>query len=93
MSDLIGVYMDIENEARLVGRCRFITKRPHATSEFRYDPSWLNYQSSFALDPENLPLTDEPFYTRMDTSCLPGAIRDSAPDRWHTENCDFRQRG
>ena len=82
MSDLIGVYMDIEDESRLVGRCRLITKRRHTTSEFQYDASWLDYQGSFALDPENLPLTDASFFTRTDTSCLQGAIRDSAPDRW-----------
>ncbi len=82
VSDLISVYVDIDNEARLVGQSRLITKRRHATSEFRYDPSWLSSQGSFALDPENLPLTNEPFYKRTDKSCLPGAIHDSAPDRW-----------
>lgn len=82
MSELIGIYTDVKEEARLVARCRLITKRRHSTSEFQYDPSWLEYGGRFALDPENLPLVEAPVFTRTDKSCLPGAIRDTAPDRW-----------
>lgn len=82
MSELIGIYTDEEEEARLVARCRLITKRRHSTSEFQYDPSWLEYEGRFALDPENLPLVEAPVFTRTEKSSLPGAIRDTAPDRW-----------
>ncbi len=82
MSELIGIYTDVEEEAQLVARCRLITKRRHSTSEFQYDPSWLEYEGRFALDPENLPLVEAPVFTRTDKSCLPGAVRDTAPDRW-----------
>ncbi|GJL95503.1 MAG: phosphatidylinositol kinase [Hyphococcus sp.] len=82
MSELIGIYTDVEEESRLVARCRLITKRKASTSAFQYDPSWLEYEGRFALDPENLPLVEAPVFTRTDKSCLPGAIRDTAPDRW-----------
>lgn len=82
MSDVIGIYLDIDEEAHLVGRCRLITKRRHSTSEFQYDGAWLKSNKHFALDPENLPLAEGPIYTRTEKSSLPGAIRDSAPDRW-----------
>lgn len=79
MSDVIGIYIDIDDEARLVARCRLISQRNHATSMFQYDDDWLKHPSRFALDPENLPLKANPVYTRAG---LPGAIRDTAPDRW-----------
>ncbi len=82
MSDVIGIYLDMDDEAHLVGRCRLITKRRHSTSEFQYDAAWLKSDIGFALDPENLPLVEGPVYTRTEKSSLPGAIRDSAPDRW-----------
>jgi len=82
MNDTLGIYIDIDNEARLVARCRMITKRRHSTSVFEYDASWLAYEGRFALDPQNLPLSDTPTYTRTEKSSLPGAIRDTAPDRW-----------
>lgn len=82
MSDTIGIYIDIDDAAHLVARCRLVTKRKHSTSIFQYDDAWLKYEGRFSLDPENLPLSSAPIYTRTDKSCLPGAIRDTAPDRW-----------
>jgi serine/threonine-protein kinase HipA len=82
MDDTLGIYVDIDNEARLVARCRMLTKRRHTTSQFEYDASWLAYEGRFALDPQNLPLSSAPIYTRSENSSLPGAIRDTAPDRW-----------
>ena len=82
MDDTLGIYIDIDNEARLVARCRMLTKRRHTTSQFEYDGSWLAYEGRFALDPQNLPLSDAHFYKRNEMSSLPGAIRDTAPDRW-----------
>ena len=82
MDDTLGIYIDIDNEARLVARCRMIAKRQHSTSSFEYDASWLAYDGRFALDPQNLPLTNNPIFTRHEKSSLPGAIRDTAPDRW-----------
>ena len=95
MSDTIGIYIDLDDEAVLVGRCRIVTKRRHSTSIFRYDDAWLSRKARFALDPENLPLSPDPVYTRTDKSCLPGAIRDTAPDRWGQKLVQraFRKRG
>ncbi len=82
MSETIGVYIDIGVESYLVGRCRLITKRRHTTSHFQYDDAWLSHEMCFAIDPENLPLSSVSVYTRTNKSSLPGAIRDTAPDRW-----------
>ena len=82
MDDTVGIYIDIGDEARLVARCRMLTKRKHTTSIFEYDKSWLAFEGRFALDPQNLPLSNHPIYTRNETSSLPGALRDTAPDRW-----------
>ncbi len=82
MDDTIGIYIDIKNTAHLVARCRMLSKKRHTTSIFEYDKSWLAFEGRFALDPQNLPLSDHPVFTRHEKSSLPGAIRDTAPDRW-----------
>ena len=43
---------------------------------------WLDNPDAFALDPANLPLNGGQIYTTSDKSALPGALRDTAPDRW-----------
>jgi len=49
---------------------------------FEYADEWLDNPKAFALDPANLPLDNRQFYTSSDKSALPGALRDTAPDRW-----------
>ena len=81
-SETIEVRIDHEGQSRLVGRCRYITKSQGATSIFEYDDAWLTYSDAFALDPANLPLSINSVYQSADRPGLPGAFRDTAPDRW-----------
>ncbi len=82
MSETVEAHIDHGGETCLVGRCRYVAKARGPSSVFEYDGDWLVYRDAFALDPANLPLDDSPFYTRSDKSALPGALRDTAPERW-----------
>ena len=82
MTDTIEVHVDHEGETCLVGRFRYITKRHRQSSVFRYADEWLDRANAFALDPANLPLEARQIYTTSHKSALPGAMRDTAPDRW-----------
>lgn len=82
MTDTIEIYIDRAGEVYLVGRCRYIAKRRGQSSVFEYADEWLDNPDAFALDPANLPMDGGQIYTTSDKSALPGALRDSAPDRW-----------
>ena len=81
MADLFDVYIDINDRPKPIGQCRYLQKHQNQTSAFQYDLDWLT-EDCFAIDPENLPLTESPWYRQLSGSSLPGAIRDSAPDQW-----------
>ena len=82
MTDAIEVFLDKNGDTRLVGRCRYVAKRRRQSSVFEYDDEWLNRADAFALDPANIPLDQRQIYTSSSNSALPGALRDTAPDRW-----------
>jgi serine/threonine-protein kinase HipA len=82
MTDTIEIYVDHGNETLLAGHCRYVAKRRGQSTVFEYTDTWLDQHDAFALDPANLPRIRQPFYTRSDKSALPGALRDTAPDRW-----------
>lgn len=82
MNETIEVHIDHAGETRLVGRCRYVAKARSQSSVFEYADGWLGYREAFALDPVNLPLRQNPVYTSSNKSALPGAMRDTAPDRW-----------
>lgn len=82
MTDTLEIYIDYAGSTHLVGRCRYVAKRRGQSSVFEYADEWLNYPEAFALDPANLALADQQIYTRSEKSALPGALRDTAPDRW-----------
>ena len=82
MTDTIEIYIDHAGATRLVGRCRYVAKRNSQSSVFEYAEEWLDTPDAFALDPANLPLDGGQIYTTSDKSALPGALRDTAPDRW-----------
>ncbi len=82
MNETVEVHIDHAGETRLVGRCRYVAKARSQSSIFDYADGWLGYREAFALDPANLPLRQNPVYTSSDKSALPGAMRDTAPDRW-----------
>ncbi len=82
MTETLEVYSELGGATHLVGRCRYIAKRHGQSSVFEYDDAWLDYPDAYALDPANLPLDRQLIYTRGSKSALPGALRDTAPDRW-----------
>lgn len=82
MTDTLEVFIDDNGVACLVGRFHYLAKRRGQSSVFEYAHEWLNRPQAFALDPANLPLGRQPFYTSSGKSALPGALRDAAPDRW-----------
>jgi len=82
VNDTVEIYIEHDGETRLVGRCRYVAKRHAQSSVFEYADEWLGLQNAFAIDPGNLPLQAGPAYISSDKSALPGALRDTAPDRW-----------
>lgn len=82
MTDTIEIYIDHAGETHWVGWCRYVAKRGGQSSVFEYADEWLANPDAFALDPANLPLGRGAIYTTSDKSALPGALRDTAPDRW-----------
>ena len=82
MTDTLEIHVNHDDRTHLVGRIRFVAKRHAQSSIFEYADEWLNNPSAFALDPANLALNARQFYTRSGKSALPGALRDTAPDRW-----------
>ena len=82
MTDTLEIFVDRNGQAHPVGRCHYIAKRRGQSSVFEYADEWLERADAFALDPANLPLGRGPIYTRSEKSALPGALRDTAPDRW-----------
>jgi len=82
MTETVEVHIDLEGRTRLVGLCRYITKPTGTASVFEYDTAWLEDPAAFAIDPEQLSLQPGPIARRGRNSALPGAIRDTAPDRW-----------
>jgi serine/threonine-protein kinase HipA len=68
----------------VVGRYRFQHDRlDRNLGEFSYAGSWLRNEHgrSFPLDPVNLPLSSETFFTTK-RGGLPGVLADTTPDRW-----------
>ena len=82
MTDTIEIYIDHAGGTHLVGRCRYVAKQRGKSSLFEYADEWLDNPDAFALDPANLSLETQQIYTSSDKSALPGALRDTAPDRW-----------
>ena len=82
MTDTIEVFVDHNGQTPLVGLCRHIARRHGQSSAFEYVDTWHDRTDAFALDPANLPLERRQIYTSSSKSALPGALRDTAPDRW-----------
>ncbi len=82
MTDSIEVFVEHDGQACFVGQFHYIARRHGQSSVFEYADEWLDRSDAFALDPANLPLENHQFYTSASKSALPGALRDTAPDRW-----------
>ena len=75
----VDVYLSAGESSRdvIVGRARFNLRRGRISTSFIYDERYLHASDAFSIDPQ-LPLQASACYT----DGLPGAFRDSAPDRW-----------
>ena len=75
----VDVYLSAGDDGLdvLVGRARFNLRRGRVSTAFSYDENYLASEDAFVIDPA-LPLQASPLYL----DGLPGAFRDSAPDRW-----------
>jgi serine/threonine-protein kinase HipA len=74
------VSVELNGMTRLVGRLWVRADRGRDHASFEYEPSWLESQQRFALEPALL-LSAGSFQTRAGQALF-GAIGDSAPDRW-----------
>lgn len=77
MIPVLDVFMALGGRDARVGRCRFNLRRGRIGCTFSYDDAYLGSPEAFAIDP-SLPLRNSTYYC----DGLPGAMRDSAPDRW-----------
>lgn len=76
--DSLEVHVEIDGATVLAGRAQFHRGRGSLTSTtFQYESDYLALPRSYALDPQ-LDL----FVGTQQTSGLPGAFADTAPDRW-----------
>ncbi len=73
----LEVYDSSTGRDVFVGTLFSMLRRGSLSTTFVYDPSFLSDASSYAIDPQ-LPLSISPIHF----SGLPGALRDSLPDRW-----------
>lgn len=77
MIPVLDVCMTVGEEKVPVGRCRFNLRRGRIGCSFSYDDTYLASPKAFAIDPF-LPLRNSVYHC----DGLPGAMRDSSPDRW-----------
>lgn len=80
--DALEVHIELDGATVLAGRAQFHRSRGNLTSTtFQYDRTYLEHATAYQLDP-SLPLVSG----TQQTSGLPGAFADSAPDRWGGRN-------
>ena len=77
MISLVEVYTPVKEGDVRAGIARFNLRRGSISTTFTYDDEFLANSCSYAIDP-HMPLSDKTHHIRG----LPGAFRDSAPDRW-----------
>lgn len=76
-SIVVEVHVDLASGTILAGTAYFSSRRGEISCQFTYDPDYLASSDSFDLSPD-LPREDVVSITKG----LPGALSDSAPDRW-----------
>ena len=86
MTPALDVYTDLSDQEECkVGTCRFSLRRGQISCSFAYDDSYLALPEAYAIDPA-LPLRSHSYHCNG----MPGAFRDSAPDRWGRHLIDRR---
>jgi serine/threonine-protein kinase HipA len=83
----VNVFLDDTGEPVPVGAAYVDTRRGTTTTTFEYRPDYLSQLHSWSVSPD-LPMA----YARATTDRLPGAMADSAPDRWGRRLIDKRNR-
>ncbi len=74
------VFVDLDGNARLIGRLWSRSIKGRESASFEYDKTWLNSKLRFPLEP--LLTMDTGVHHSQPGKPLFGAIGDSAPDRW-----------
>lgn len=77
MTPTIEVWTEINDVQVPVGTARFSMRRGQLSSTFVYQPAYVALDGAYAIQPD-MPLR----LTTYHAQGLPGALRDSAPDRW-----------
>lgn len=83
MSATVAVDIALNDGTVPVGTVWVEEQRGQERSQFAYDPAWRERSDAFAIEP-NLPLVAGR-QVAEGTRALPGAISDTAPDRWGRE--------
>ncbi|MGV8847914.1 MAG: type II toxin-antitoxin system HipA family toxin [Propionibacteriaceae bacterium] len=76
-STQVGVWSDVRGSTVRVGTAWIEQRGQTISTTFTYADSWLSEPGAYAIDP-HLDLST----TRHHLTSLPGALADSAPDRW-----------
>jgi serine/threonine-protein kinase HipA len=74
---VVEVHVDLDTGTTLAGTVYFNTRRGQLSSTFTYDRGYVSSPDSFDISPD-LPRAN----VTSVTEGLPGALSDSAPDRW-----------
>ena len=79
MVPIVDVFTSLAGEAVEVhvGTCRFSLRRGRISCSFAYSDAYLKRADAYAIDPA-LPLRSTFYHCEG----MPGAMRDSSPDRW-----------
>lgn len=83
----VDVHVGHGGPTLLVGTAYFSVRRQIVTTQFQYDPGFLQRPDAWAISPD-LPL----LRGQAVTAGLPGAFADSAPDRWGRNLIDKHHR-
>lgn len=73
----VDVHLDLAGREVRAGTAHFNLRRGRLSASFSYDERYLADPEAYAIDP-TMPITSKTHHT----DGLPGAFRDSAPDRW-----------
>ena len=87
MVPIVDVFTSLAGEAAEVhvGTCRFSLRRGRISCSFAYSDAYLKRADAYAIDPA-LPLRSTFYHCEG----MPGAMRDSSPDRWGRHLIDRR---
>lgn len=77
MISAVDVFTTVNKDTSFVGTARFNLRRGRISTTFSYADTYLTDSHAYPIDPA-MPLRSQQYHT----DGLPGAFRDSSPDRW-----------